>query len=324
MIFFLLCELLLGFALLIVCMTKLAPWRIQLILKEKFPNLSPTASKICYYAMVSLFILLIIHMVIFVSYYGSYKLNFSSYTVFFFVAYTFIYFWVFCQHFYVPSRKWQADTIYIIFVYLATILYFVIQLVTCAFAPSFNENDYSAIYLEINFFFIGLGIQSLLVYNYIETSDFCLKFIQYLETVTSQEGKKELNKNKAKEPLRIQEEQQDELRRGRSIIQGEELISNINITTLCLPRQASDKSNHQQNGVSREDLEREKNLIPTIINSKADLTILSSSIKKGSGISYILIAVNIGTISTLIVYSITFMYFLSSLIYIMLMKIRNT
>eukprot|EP00826_Nyctotherus_ovalis_P016962 TRINITY_DN14954_c0_g1_i5.p1 TRINITY_DN14954_c0_g1~~TRINITY_DN14954_c0_g1_i5.p1 ORF type:complete len:245 (+),score=48.89 TRINITY_DN14954_c0_g1_i5:73-807(+) len=224
------------YAVLVVCVTRFSPWQIQLALKDAFPNLPSALVQLCYYVTLSLLLLLVVFWTFFSLYYGPYELNLTGVTAFFFAVYILMCFSLFYQHVYLPSSRWQISMFYCFCLYASTALYFAMQLVACFYLQDFNENAYSAIYMEINFFFFSLGIHFILTSNCIETREFCFKFIEYLEKVVRQEEAKQLRGSKGEISL-VPEERPRELRRSEAVEHEEELI-NVTVNPFPLIPQA--------------------------------------------------------------------------------------
>lgn len=310
LIFLLSGELILGLALFIMCITRFSIWRIQLIVKERFPRLPDVLCRLCFFATILLIIWVIVQMMIFVAYFAPHRMNISGGSQFFFLTYTLMIFSISFQHFYLPMRKWQLSGFYLFVVYATIIMYFVMQFVACSFSEDFNENGYTAIYLEISFFFYSLGIQHLFIKGSIDVREFCHKFIEYLETVTKDEGVRQAQHLEIEMPP-IPNEHFRELERSG------EVADKVDVTIQPLPSilHAFDLSNRHckvdrqeaSPDVLRQTPPQAENLISPIVNKKADIASILNHVKEDPVFCYVMTAVNIGTFSTFIAYSVSFL-----------------
>lgn len=304
-------ELLIYHGIVVVCVTRFRPWEVQLLLKDAFPSLPSVLVQLCYCVSLSLLVLLVVFWTAFSLYYAPYELNMTGVTAFFFAVYIVMCFSLFYQHVYLPSNKWQVSLFYCFCLYAGTALYFAMQLVACFYLQDFDERAYSAVYMEINFFFFSFGIHFILTDECIEVREFCFKFIEYLEKVVRQEEVKELEDCRSEEPS-VPEERPREQRRAEAGEHEELVNATVNpLPLIPLAREIDCGSSLTKVGsrcVRNTGPLQER--IPCTDNSKEDLTKIVGSIKKKSTIFYILIATNIGTFGSLIAYSTAFMYLL--------------
>ena len=196
LIFCLAASIICAFFLAFMYITKWIPWKIQLVIKNCFPNISDIKCIILYYLTMIILWLSVPTVLLFSFYYGPIVFELSATDISLILGYIFLVFFLYHNYIKIPYERGNLSQIYKYIYYAVFFGLVALQIVACNYLKNQKVIGYSSIFLGLSFITVCVFEQYILANKVIDPEEFLGKFIEYLKTNTKIEEEKISVENK--------------------------------------------------------------------------------------------------------------------------------